>query len=107
LPFLEFNRRAMKGKYSLTIQDYYDIEAFMFRLNEKVRNKTFRPGKDTPVSTAFRNVFRSYTSVFEGQERKLYFPDSSSDVSVSDTVTEYHGTGKSLLVLQEGSAQLL
>lgn len=107
LPFLEFNRRAIKGKYDLKIQDYYDVEAFMFRLNEKVRNRTFHPGEDSSVSSAFRKVFTSYQSVFQGQERKLYFPDVPIETSVSDAITEYHGTGKSLLALQEGSAQLL
>ena len=110
LPFLEYNRRQMKGKYDLTIQDFYNVEAFMFRLNEKVRNKTFRPGARSSVSEAFRKVFTSYMSVFEGQERQLYFPDAPVEASVQDNITEYHGTGKSLLsliALQEGSAQLL
>lgn len=107
LPFLEYNRRAMRGKYTLEIQDYYDVEAFMFRLNEKVRNRTFRPGADTPVSSAFRKVFASYNSVYEGQDRKLYAPDAPTESSTEDSITEYHGTGKSLIVLQEGSAQLL
>src|SRR5205085_435442 len=106
LPFLEFNRRAMRGKYDLTIQDYYDIEAFMFRLNEKVRNSTFRPGNDTRVSTAFRKVFMSYDSIYEERGQPLYFPDIPSTPAVGDSITEYHGSGKSLQVLQEGSAQL-
>jgi radical SAM superfamily enzyme YgiQ (UPF0313 family) len=107
LPFLEFNQRAMRGKYDLTIQDYYDIEAFMFRLNEKVRNRTFRPGDDSRVSSAFRKVFTSYGSVYGEKERRLYFPDVSGETAVGDSITEYHGSGKSLQVLQEGSAQLL
>jgi len=107
LPFLEFNRRALKGKYDLTIQDYYDIEAFMFRLNEKVRNSTFRLGNNTAVSTAFRKVFTSYNSVYNERERRNYFPDAPVDVNVTDSITEYHGTGKSLQVYQEGAAQLL
>jgi radical SAM superfamily enzyme YgiQ (UPF0313 family) len=107
LPFLEFNRRSLRGKYDLTIQNYYDIEAFMFRLNEKVRNSTFRPGNDTRVSTAFRKVFTSYDSVYEEKERPLYFPDMPAAPAVGDSITEYHGSGKSLQVLQEDSAQLL
>lgn len=107
LPFLEFNRRALKGRYDLTIQDYYDIEAFMFRLNEKVRNSTFRPGNNTTVSKAFRKVFTGYNSVYEAKEQRLYLPDMPADLAVGDSITEYHGSGKSLQVLQEGSAQLL
>lgn len=107
LPFLEYNQRAMKGRYDLTIQDYYDIEAFMFRLNEKVRNKTFRPGNNTPVSKAFRKVFTSYDRVFEETEQRAYFPELPATLSVGDTITEFHGTGQSLQALQEGSAQLL
>jgi len=107
LPFLEFNRRALRGKYDLKIQDYYDIEAFMFRLNEKVRNSTFRPGYNTRVSTAFRKVFTSYNSVYEEKERRLYLPDLPASMNIGDSITEYHGSGKSLQVLQEGSAQLL
>ncbi|HYG83160.1 MAG TPA: hypothetical protein VD861_22370 [Pyrinomonadaceae bacterium] len=110
LPFLEYNRRQMKGKYDLTIQDFYNVEAFMFRPNEKVRNRTFRPGAETRVSTAFRKAFTNYSSVYEGQERRKYVPDAPVETTLQDSITEYHGTGKSLLsliALQEGSAQLL
>jgi radical SAM superfamily enzyme YgiQ (UPF0313 family) len=106
LPFLEYNRRAAKGKYDLKIQDYYDIEAFMFRLNEKVREQTFRPGAENRVSSAFRRVFTNYQSVYNGQERQAYSPDVSAKLTIRDSITEYHGTSRSLPILQEGSAQL-
>jgi radical SAM superfamily enzyme YgiQ (UPF0313 family) len=91
LPFLDYNRIAMSGKYDLKVQDYYDIEAFMFRLNQKVREKTFRPGADTRVSTAFRKVFTNYKTVFDGCERQRYLPESGSSLRVRELITEYHG----------------
>jgi len=103
LPFLEYNQRAMSGRYDLTIQDYYDVEAFMFRLNEKVRNRTFRPGADTSVSKAFRRAFTGYHSILANRGQKEYFPELPSGASVRDTITEFHGTGPSLQLRQEVS----
>lgn len=104
LPFLEYNRRAMRNRYDLTVQDYYDVEAFMFRLNEKVREQTFRPGADTRVAGAFRNAFTSYQSVFGPHAKKQYSAQTPEvHSSVTDSITEYHGTGKSIYVVQESS----
>jgi hypothetical protein len=97
LPFLEYNRRVVKGRYDLKIQDMYDIEAFMFRLNEKVRERTFRPGYSTKVSSAFRKVFTSYSSVYGEREHMRYEPDVPIDADINNLITEYHGTGKSLV----------
>jgi radical SAM superfamily enzyme YgiQ (UPF0313 family) len=97
LPFLEYNRRIIKGKYDLKIQDMYDLEAFMFRLNEKIRERTFKPGDSTKVSTAFRKVFTGYTSVYGDRPHTRYEPDAPIDTDISNLITEYHGTGKSLV----------
>ena len=97
LPFLEYNRRVMKNKYDLTSQDYYDVEAFMFRLNEKVRERTFRPGAENRISISFREVFTNYRSVFDRLSSKKYRPAVSVGSGVHDWITEYHGTGKSLI----------
>ena len=97
LPFLEFNRRAAKGKYDLKIQDMQDVEAFMFRLNEKVRERTFKPGASTKVGTAFRNVFTSYSRVYGEPSLARYDLEVPIDVDMHNPITEYHGTGKSLV----------
>lgn len=102
LPFLEYNRRAMRGKYELSFQDYYDIEAFMFRLNEKVRERTFRPGADNRVSTAFREVFKNYRSVRDEITSVKYDPNISVKSSVDSWITEYHGSAKNLVSLTRG-----
>jgi radical SAM superfamily enzyme YgiQ (UPF0313 family) len=98
LPFLEYNAKAMKHKYDLTVQDYYDIEAFMFRLNEKVRNATFRPGSDSRVSKAFREVFKNYRSIHYVENIK-YDADISTSSSSKGFITEYHGAGTNLVSL--------
>jgi radical SAM superfamily enzyme YgiQ (UPF0313 family) len=64
LPMLEYNRRQMQHKYDLSHQDYYDIENFMFRINQRVKNRPFRFG-DGCVSKAFRNVYINYKSIHE------------------------------------------
>jgi len=97
LPFLEYNRREMQGRYDLRVEDYYDIEAFMFRLNEKVREKTFRPGADTRVGEAFRKVFVSYETVFDGYTRRIYFPKTDYPSKIDNLVTEYHGSAKAIM----------
>jgi radical SAM superfamily enzyme YgiQ (UPF0313 family) len=94
LPFLEYNRREMAGKYDLKAQDYYDIEAFMFRLNEKVREKTFRLGANSRVSAAFRNIFTSYTPVFGERNVLRLKAQVGSGSRLSELVSEYHGSGK-------------
>jgi radical SAM superfamily enzyme YgiQ (UPF0313 family) len=95
LPFFEYNREAIKHKYDLTVQDYYDIEAFMFRLNEKVRNATFKPGAESRVSKAFREVFKSYESLYGNHRTVRYDPDASIEIDLNtqnqDFITEYHG----------------
>jgi radical SAM superfamily enzyme YgiQ (UPF0313 family) len=50
-PFLEFNRRRTP---ELTIQDYLDLEALMFRLNAQAVRGTFDVGGESMVSRAFR-----------------------------------------------------
>jgi hypothetical protein len=97
LPFLEYNRRVVKGRYDLTIQDMYDVEAFMFRLNEKLRERTFKAGAPTKVASAFRKVFTSYSSVYGDARAKAYAPDVPIDADIRNLITEYHGTGKSLV----------
>src|SRR5262249_33874211 len=71
LPFLEYNKRAMKGRHNLSYLDYYDVEAFMFRLNEKIRERTFRPGTSSHVGNAFRRVFTNYHSIYEANAAPL------------------------------------
>lgn len=96
LPFFEYNAKAMKHKYDLTVQDYYDIEAFMFRLNEKVRNDTFKPGAESRVSKAFREVFKSYESLYGNHRRVRYNPEATAETESGhqrdSLITEYHGT---------------
>lgn len=92
LPFLEYNRRELRGKYEIKVQDYYDIEAFMFRLNEKVRERTFRPGADTRVSKAFRKVFVNYRSIFNRQPETHGRSLSSESKPSVPLITEYHGS---------------
>lgn len=99
LPFLEYNRRILKGRYELTIQDMYDVEAFMFRLNEKVRERTFKMGAPTKVASAFRKVFTSYESVYGNLQPKRHEPDAPIDAASRSLITEYHGTGRSLVVV--------
>lgn len=90
LPFLEFNRREMKGRYDLRVQDYYDIESFMFRLNEKVRERTFRPGAETRVSKAFRRIFINYQTVFGNRvQRRCVVGDPVIDAPL---ISEFHGS---------------
>jgi radical SAM superfamily enzyme YgiQ (UPF0313 family) len=50
-PFLEFNRRHTP---ELTVQDYLDLEALMFRLNAQAVRGTFDVGGESKVSRAFR-----------------------------------------------------
>lgn len=52
-PFLEFNRRHFKD---LTVQDYLDLEALMFRVNAQAVRGTFDVGGESKVSRAFREV---------------------------------------------------
>jgi radical SAM superfamily enzyme YgiQ (UPF0313 family) len=92
LPFLEYNRREMRDKYDLTAQDYYDIEAFMFRLNQKVR-ETFRLGADTRVSQAFRNVFVNYATLFDGVNRPAVVARNGKPSKRENLISEYHGGG--------------
>lgn len=94
LPFLEYNRREMRGKYDLRVEDYYDIEAFMFRLNQKVKEKTFRPGADTRVSQAFRKVFVNYETLFESNSMRDDSPDHASGPVEPPLITEFHGGGE-------------
>ena len=90
LPFLEFNRRELKGRYDLKVQDYYDIESFMFRLNEKVRERTFRPGADTRVSKAFRKIFMNYQTLFgSAAKSRLARRDSAVEAPL---ISEFHGS---------------
>lgn len=94
LPFLEYNRRALKGRYDLSYRDYYDIEAFMFRLNEKVRERTFRPGSTSRVGQAFRAVLTSYESTYrEGTTPLQKMPGRATSV-VKTFIREYHGSAK-------------
>lgn len=103
LPFLKYNAQAMKHKYDLTVQDYYDIEAFMFRLNEKVRNDTFKPGAETRVSKAFREVFKGYKSIYASRAKVRYNPEVTNDVEpdqeARNFISEYHGSTKDLVSL--------
>lgn len=94
LPFLEYNRREMEGRYDLKAQHYYDVEAFMFRLNEKVREKTFRPGANSRVSIAFRKTFTNYFPVFGERNVSSFKAQVGSGSRVGELITEYHGTGK-------------
>ena len=93
LPFLEYNRREMQGRYDLKVENYYEIEAFMFRLNQKVREKTFRPGADTRVSIAFRKTFTNYVPVFKELDSSSFKAAVGSDSTVRQLITEYHGSG--------------
>jgi radical SAM superfamily enzyme YgiQ (UPF0313 family) len=96
LPFLEYNRRVMHGKYELKAEDYYDIEAFMFRLNQKVREKTFRLGADIRVSNAFRKTFVDYSPVFTNYERRSYVQEQPEQSITAQLITEFHGGSESL-----------
>jgi MoaA/NifB/PqqE/SkfB family radical SAM enzyme len=64
IPMLEYNRRKMSHKYELTYGDYYDVENFMIRINQRVKRKPFRFNNDR-VGRAFRNVYTSYRSVYD------------------------------------------
>jgi hypothetical protein len=57
LPFLDYNRRKYPG---LSVQDYFALEALMWRLNAKVRAQSFSLGSSSRVATAFREVFESF-----------------------------------------------
>lgn len=96
LPFLEYNARAIKHKYDLTVQDYYDIEAFMFRLNEKVRNATFHPGGESRVSKSFREVFKNYQSIYENEKNARYDTEASVNAEPGSPnqgfISEFHGS---------------
>ena len=50
-PFLELNRRRFP---ELTIQDYLDLEALMFRVNAQAVRGTFDIGGESRVSRTFR-----------------------------------------------------
>ena len=52
-PFLEFNRRRFT---ELTLQDYLDLEALMFRVNAQVVRGTFDMGEESKVAKAFRKA---------------------------------------------------
>ena len=52
-PFLEFNRRRCP---ELTVQDYLDLEALMFRLNAQAVRGTFDVGGISKVSKTFRRL---------------------------------------------------
>jgi len=52
-PFLAFNRRRDPG---LTVQDYLGLEALMFRLNAQAVRGTFDVGRESRISSAFRNA---------------------------------------------------
>lgn len=52
-PFLEFNRRRYP---ELTVQDYLDLEALMFRVNAQAVRGTFDIGGESRVSRAFRKT---------------------------------------------------
>jgi radical SAM superfamily enzyme YgiQ (UPF0313 family) len=52
-PFLEFNRRHFS---ELTVQDYLDLEALMFRVNAQAVRGTFDVGGESQISSAFRNA---------------------------------------------------
>ncbi len=88
LPFLEYNKRAMEGKYSLCYQDYYDVEAFMFRLNEKIRERTFKPGSPSLVGQTFRQVFMDYQERYS--EHKAPLQTGTGSIS-KRYIKEYHG----------------
>jgi hypothetical protein len=52
-PFLEFNRRHFS---ELTVQDYLDLEALMFRVNAQAVRGTFDIGRESRVSRVFRKT---------------------------------------------------
>lgn len=56
LPFFELNKRANPD---LSIQDYLDLEALMFRLNAQAIRGTFDIGGDNRVAKAFRQIVTS------------------------------------------------
>jgi radical SAM superfamily enzyme YgiQ (UPF0313 family) len=56
-PFFEFNRRIHPD---LTLQDYLDLEALMFRLNAQAIKGTFDIGGKSKVSEAFRRILISH-----------------------------------------------
>jgi hypothetical protein len=59
LPFLDYNRRIYKD---LSYRDYLALEGLMWRLNAKVRSKSFDIGGGGRVATAFRRVFLGTTA---------------------------------------------
>jgi radical SAM superfamily enzyme YgiQ (UPF0313 family) len=52
-PFLQFNRRRFP---ELTVQDYLDLEALMFRVNAQAVRGTFDIGGESRVARAFREA---------------------------------------------------
>ena len=52
-PFLEFNRQRFP---ELTVQDYLDLEALMFRVNAQAIRGTFDVGGKSKISMAFRKT---------------------------------------------------
>src|SRR5262249_2781338 len=88
LPFLEYNKRAGMGKYDLSYKDYYDVEAFMFRLNEKIRERTFKPGSLSRVGKAFRQVFTNY---HVAHNNCTLHPQPDTGSTTEKHIKEYHG----------------
>jgi radical SAM superfamily enzyme YgiQ (UPF0313 family) len=59
LPFLDYNRK----KYpSLSPKDYFALEGLMWRINAKVRSESFNFGGAGRVSSAFREVFATFST---------------------------------------------
>lgn len=88
LPFLHYNQKY--SSYSPSYKDYYQIEAFMLRINQKVRRGSFRIGGESSVSQAFRKVYTNYQSVYPNKydiESRVSILDSD----MSEFITEYHG----------------
>ena len=56
LPFFELNKRTNPD---LSLQDYMDVEALMFRLNAQAIRGTFDIGGDNRVAKAFRRIVTS------------------------------------------------
>lgn len=91
LPFLEYNRQQMKGKYEITYRDYKKLEAFMFRINQKVLGSTFRFGSQSRVGKAFRHVITSRLRRTTVRNNQLI---KHQNVKQNKLITEYHGSLK-------------
>ena len=90
LPFLDYNKRANKNNYPVTYEDYYQLEAFMLRINQNVRMRNVRLNSESKMTSAFKQVFVNYKSVL-GKDRIPVHVGNGNGPTEKDFITERHG----------------